>query len=372
MSGSSEFAWESISMSFIKLSITVLAFSSFLAGCASNQPQQTVNPDPVAYTVPQNGDSDDYWAKDNLDLQRVGELLQRSNSPEEFESYLNSNDGINNLDLNGDGYVDYIGVQEYQDRDDNSRGLSLFSRFGPELIQEIAQIVLYRDSPNWSGARVLLRGNEQIYGDNNYYETNWSDRSIGLISTLFGNRTEYYRSPYYYGNYPPQYQTYQVVDTPYYRTRIERLYPQPIFVYTANPVWISKVKIKSPNNGLHLGQIKARLVKPTKDQEDFYKLNPRMAKGSRVEREDDPGKKDKGGKEDDKGMKPNDMPKADPSKNDRKNETPGINPNQPTKPAKTDKPKADRPDTKQGKVDKGGQNSGKPSGGGKGNGKGKP
>ncbi len=338
----------------------------FLSACTSSQPQQSEIIVPVVNNVPQNGDLDDYWAKDNLDLQRVGNLFERSNSPEEFESYLNSNDGINNLDLNGDGYVDYIGVQEYQDRDDNSRGLSLFSRFGPDLIQEIAQIVLYRDSPSWSGARVLVRGNDQIYGDNNYYEANWADRTVGLVSMLFGNRTENYRSPYYYGNYPPQYQTYQVVDTPYYRTRIERVYHQPIFVYTANPVWISKIKIKSPNNGLHLGQIKARLVKPTKEQEEFYKVNPRVVKAIKADKDDNPDKKDKGGKVDDKGIKPNDQ-KADPSKNNRKNETPGINPNQPSKPGKTN-----RPDSKPVKQDKGGKDNGKSHGGDKGNGKGKP
>ena len=111
-------------MSLIKLSITISVFSLFLSACATDQQvqqQPTVNPDPVVYNVPQSGETDDYWAKDNFDLQRVGDLLQRSNSPEEFETYLNSNDGINNLDLNGDGYVDYIGVQEYDNGDNNSR-----------------------------------------------------------------------------------------------------------------------------------------------------------------------------------------------------------------------------------------------------------
>lgn len=354
-------------MSFIKLSITISALSLFLSACATDQQvqQPTVNPDPIAYNVPQTGDSDDYWAKDNFDLQRVGDLLQRSNSPEEFETYLNSNDGINNLDLNGDGYVDYIGVQEYDNGDSNSRGLSLFSRFGPDLIQEIAQIVLHRDSPDWSGARVLLRGNEQIYGDNNNYETNWADRSIGLVSTLFGNRTQQYRSPYYYNNYPPAYQAYQVVEPQYYRTRVEQLYPQPIFVRTADPAWLSQVKIKSPNNGLHLGQIKARLVKPTKDQEDFYKNNPRVLMAVRDDKRDDRNRNDKGGKDDDKDMKRENTPKAYKVKNDRKDETPGM------KPEKIDKPKGEKPDNKGGKKEKGGKDNGKGNGGGNGGGKGK-
>jgi hypothetical protein len=269
-------------MKIIKLSATILAVSLFLSACDTTQTElasdntadgQTNTADE---TLTENTvDLNDYWAKDNLDLQRVGNLLERSNSPQEFEGYLNSYEGINNLDLNGDGYADYISVSEFQDRDDHSRGLSLFSRFGPDLIQEIAQIFFFRDEPRYPGARVLLNGNEQIYGDNHFYETNWLDRSVSIASMLFSERDTVYRSPYYYNNYPDSYRTYQVVETPYYRTRVEQMYPQPIFVYTTNPAYFSKIKIKSPNNGLHLGQIKARLVKPTKEQEEFWRNNPR-------------------------------------------------------------------------------------------------
>ena len=53
-------------------------------------------------------DETDPWVKDNFDLQRAGELLRKSNSPAEFESYLNEEDGINNLDLNGDGTPEVV------------------------------------------------------------------------------------------------------------------------------------------------------------------------------------------------------------------------------------------------------------------------
>ena len=95
-------------MRIIKLSTTILSIGLFLMGCNTNQPPQTANiaPMPPDGTTAEALTEGEYWAKDNLDLPRVGNLLERSNSPEEFESYLNSNDGINNLDLNGDGYVD--------------------------------------------------------------------------------------------------------------------------------------------------------------------------------------------------------------------------------------------------------------------------
>ena len=304
-------------MSVIKVSAAIFAISIFLMACNSNQPPQattTVNANQIDQAPPDAAlDENDYWAKDNLDLPRVGNLLERSDSPQQFESYLNSNDGINNLDLNGDGYADYISVREYQDRGDNERGLSLFTRYGPGLIQEVATIIFQRDNYRSPGARILLTGNEQLYGDNRYYESNWTDRSIGLVSALFTDHNNYYTSPYYYDNYPPNYQTYQIVGTPVYRTRVERLYPQPLFVYSTRPTYITTYKIKSPNNGLHLGQIYAKLAKPAPDQIAFIKNHPRGPKGFKPDNDDRGGRRDDvpKGIRDDKGGKPDDHSKAD-------------------------------------------------------------
>ena len=339
-------------MSIIKLTATFFLASIFLIGCNSDQTSQTATnppyPSDAAFT---ESEGDEYWAKDNLDLQRVGDLLQRSDSPEQFESYLNQNDGINNLDLNGDGYADYISVEEYDDRDSNSRGLSLFSRFGPNLIQEIATVLMYRDGPNYPGARFLINGNEQLYGDNNYYETNWLDRSIPLVSTLFGNHDRY-RSPYYYDNYPSGYEVYEIVETPTYRTRIAQLYPQPVFIYTTTvPVYFEKIKIKSPNNGKWMNKIHAKLVKPNQQQEEFIKSSPGKSHFA---------KDDKGGRRNDdlqSGDKPgrDNPPRSDrgdergnPAKDDRGADR--GNPNQPgarpdhqnPNPAKADNPGKDQ------------------------------
>jgi len=48
---------------------------------------------------------------DNFSLEGALELFKKSTSPEEFEKMLNAPDSkVNNLDLNGDGDVDYIRV----------------------------------------------------------------------------------------------------------------------------------------------------------------------------------------------------------------------------------------------------------------------
>ncbi len=233
------------------------------------------------------------FARENLDLQAVGGLLEESDDAEEFEYLLNnSENSVNNLDLNGDGYVDYISVREFDDRNDDERGFSLFSMFGPNEIQEIATIIFDRDGRNYPGARVLLTGNEQLYGDNYYQEANWRDRSLNIVSWLFGNRDDYYRSPYYYNNYPSYYDPYEVVDMPVYRTRIEEYYPNPVFVYTAQPT-ITNIKIVSPNYGRTTNKIYGKLAKPTKEQNEFRKNNrqkPQFVKVKNEKREKVPSK----------------------------------------------------------------------------------
>lgn len=263
-------------MKLISLATAVGTIVLFFTACNTTQPEQTAANNPYAdnraLTEPVPSDQD-YWAKENFDLQRVGPLLERADSPEKFEYLLNSENGINNLDFNGDGYTDYISVAEFDDREDNGRGLSLFSRFGPDTIQEIATIFFNRDDRNSRGARILLAGNEQIYGDNNYYETNWLDRSLGIANWLFNDRQEVYRSPYYYENYPASYDLYRVVETPVYRTRIEQTYPTPVFVVTTNPA-IAQFKIKSPYHGRSMNSIYYKLAKPTKEQKEFKAKNP--------------------------------------------------------------------------------------------------
>jgi hypothetical protein len=76
-------------MRIITISAMVLAIGLFSIGCNTDQTQQIPTEQPYrndAGIPPQNED-DEYWAKDNLDLERVGNLLERSDDPREFEEY---------------------------------------------------------------------------------------------------------------------------------------------------------------------------------------------------------------------------------------------------------------------------------------------
>ena len=265
-------------MRFLKLSLTIFAISLFLMACGSTQTDERVytdqNPDVV--TPNENYPADtEYIAKDNLDLKAVGELLQKANNAEDFEFLINNQDGVNNLDLNGDGYTDYLSVAEYDDNNyDNQRGFTIFDRFGPEEIQEVASIIFDRDRADAPGARILMRGNEQIYGDNNNYQTNWLDKSLAIANWIFQDRSQRYESPYYHDNYPENYEAYRVVETPVYRSRVREYYPEEIFVQTNNPT-INNIRIQSPYRDRSIDRIYAGLDKPNREQIEFRRNNPR-------------------------------------------------------------------------------------------------
>jgi uncharacterized membrane protein YgcG len=284
-------------MKVFKSSLLFLIAAFFITACNQSPTEEVYNqPYQIGRTEGGFIDENDRFARENLDLQAVGSLLEKANNAEDLEYLLNSEEsGINNLDLNDDGYADYIGVREFDDRDGNERGFSLFSMFGPDLIQEIATIIFDRngyDNGYYPGARVLLRGDEDLYGDNYYYETNWQDRSIPFVNWAYTDRNDYYNSPYYYENYPSYYEPYQVVETPVYRTRIEQYYTTPVFVQTAQPT-ITQINIVSPYRDKSLNKAYSNLPKPTREQVEFRKNNPKSAEFDRQPKENKDWKENK-------------------------------------------------------------------------------
>lgn len=78
-------------------------------------------------------------ASEGLDLKAVGALLKKADTAEEFEQLLNSPaEGVNNLDLDQDGKVDYIRVTEYGN--DKVKGFSLTTQPASGETQELATI----------------------------------------------------------------------------------------------------------------------------------------------------------------------------------------------------------------------------------------
>jgi len=98
---------------------------------------------------------------DNLNLYAVMKLFQESETLEGFEKSLNDeNSKINNLDLNGDNYVDYIKVIDYVDGDVHN--IVLQDAINNKENQDVAVFTVQRD--NNGQVQIQLTGDEELYG----------------------------------------------------------------------------------------------------------------------------------------------------------------------------------------------------------------
>lgn len=140
---------------------------------------------------------------DQLDLQALGDVVKQSQSAEEIENKLNQSGSINNLDLDGDGQVDYVKVNEVNDN--NGRGF-IFLVETPNGSEQVAQITL---SQSGDLANVNIQGNPTYYGSNNYYSQSHLVRDMLIYNYLFSPyHRPLYVSPYRYGHYPRTYRSY--------------------------------------------------------------------------------------------------------------------------------------------------------------------
>jgi len=238
----------------ITIFITCVFVSLVLFGCSDNKPSNTVT---VNTSV---------TAADGLNLKAVGSLLKTTTTAEELEKKLNEPDGINNLDLDEDGTVDYIKVTEYGN--DTAKGFSLTVDLAAGETQEIATIDVVK---NGNTADVQVSGNQNIYGNNAAYNSSFSLSDALLFAYLFSPHPIYY-SPYHYGYYPTYYRPYRPISVSTYRTRTTKIVKTTPFKKGKSKT-VSKKRATSPNKNKIAKNIKAPLKKPTKSQKAFQKRN---------------------------------------------------------------------------------------------------
>jgi len=151
-----------------------------------------------------------------LDLHAVGAAFAESNNVAEFEQLLNSSRYmINNLDLNRDGWIDYLRVIE------TCQGFYhvflIQSCLAPSVFQDVATLVAERR------ADVLY---VEIIGDRYLYGPNYIIRPVFIkrppLWTAFG-RPAYspWSSPYYYGYWPNYYQKPKPIYLSHYQSYIK-------------------------------------------------------------------------------------------------------------------------------------------------------
>lgn len=140
---------------------------------------------------------------DQFSLEGALELFKRSESPEEFEKLLNSPDAkVNNLDLNGDGYIDYIRVHDRYEG--NVHAFILQAVISDREMQDIAVIELEKLA---NGKAVLqIVGDEDVYGVETIIEPTREVRTYAgttstrtVVNVWTWPSVQYVYSPYYAG-----------------------------------------------------------------------------------------------------------------------------------------------------------------------------
>lgn len=136
-----------------------------------------------------------------LDLQAVAAAFAEAKTVKEFEMLLNSSRYmINNLDLNGDGYIDYLRVLET--RKGYYHALLIQACIAPGLFQDVATLVAERRA-NLLYVEVI--GDPYLYGYNYIVRPTFVKRPP--MWDMFGKPTyTTWNSPYYHGHWPSYYQ----------------------------------------------------------------------------------------------------------------------------------------------------------------------
>ena len=157
-----------------------------------------------------------YDISDNLDLDAVASIFGDSKNLEDFERTLNDPDNrISNLDLNEDGYIDYLRVLE--NSTDRNSLVVIQAVLDQDVYQDVATIEIER--VNSGNVRVQIVGDSYIYGSNYIIEPVYV-RTPVIFSFFWSPRYVAYHSPYYWNYYPRWYSYYRPYPTYRYHRHV--------------------------------------------------------------------------------------------------------------------------------------------------------
>ena len=153
----------------------------------------------------------------DLDLDAVASVFGRSSSLEDFEYRLNDPEAqISNLDINEDGYVDYLRVIEKAE--DDTRLVIIQALLDEDTYQDVATIVIQRDGYEHTSVEIV--GDSSIYGTGYILEPTYSYTPI-IYTYFWSSRYDRtYHSRYRWGHYPTRYRRWRSRPTPHYHKHI--------------------------------------------------------------------------------------------------------------------------------------------------------
>ena len=143
----------------------------------------------------------------NLDLKVVAKLFGEAKDLEDFEKKLNDpKQALVNLDLNGDGDVDYIRVIETTSG--NKHLIVLQAVLAKDIYQDVASIYVEKDEAN--NVSVQIIGDEYIYGANYVIEPVYIYRPV-IYDWFWSPYWTCWYSPWYWGYWPGWWRPYACI-----------------------------------------------------------------------------------------------------------------------------------------------------------------
>lgn len=137
----------------------------------------------------------------NLDLQAVGAAFAQSSTIQEFETLLNNSSYmLSNLDLNGDGYVDYLRVVETVEG--YNHVFVIQAVLSPNVYQDVATVVA--EVPTVNTACVQIIGSPYIYGTRYVIQPVFITTPV-IYAHLVRPGYRPWNSPWYWDHFPPHY-----------------------------------------------------------------------------------------------------------------------------------------------------------------------
>ncbi len=195
-------------------------------------------------------------AAEGLDLKAVSELFKDSENLEAFEKALNDPEvGINNLDLDENGEVDFIRVVE--EVVDDTHVIMLQVPLAENEFQDVATIEIEKsDDDNYN---MQVHGNEVIYGVDYYVApVNVHVHMWPIIPWIYRPVYRPYRSTFYFGVYPHWWRSYHPVRVNVYRSRTVHVTRRSTFTVTRS------TRVKSVTKVNYKPRSSTRVVKKTK------------------------------------------------------------------------------------------------------------
>ncbi|MFI5136530.1 MAG: hypothetical protein ACHQIM_01800 [Sphingobacteriales bacterium] len=169
-----------------KILIALTAIVFLAAGCMQNPPQQQNN-----VTIENNTTA-------GFDVNKLAQLVKTSTDPQTLEKAINDpNNHINNLDLDKDGNIDYLKVEE-----SDKNKLKVVDDVSSSESVTVASINVAPTDNNT--ADLSIQGNPDYAGYNNYYHSSFTFTDFLLMSYLMRPHS-YYMPMYHYGYYPSYY-----------------------------------------------------------------------------------------------------------------------------------------------------------------------